>query len=114
MQIELAPAGESWTREDLRRLTETMITAMEEAIAGCRDADVIFVPDDPQANDTFASDPSLVGLSWTLGHVIVHTTASAEEAAFAAAELARGVERPGRTRYETPWETVTTIAQCRA
>jgi hypothetical protein len=45
--------------------------------------------------------------------VIVHTTASAEEAAFLAAEMARGVQPHGRSRYETPWEMVTTIAQCR-
>jgi hypothetical protein len=27
--------------------------------------------------------------------------------------MARGVEHHGRSRYETPWQTVTTIAQCR-
>lgn len=114
MPLDLEPAGETWTRDDLTRLTNTMIDAMQEAIAECTDYDVTFVPDDPAANDTFANDPSLVGLSWTLGHVIVHTTASAEEGAFLAAELARGVERPGRSRYEIPWEDVTTIAECRA
>ncbi|HMA33350.1 MAG TPA: DinB family protein [Chloroflexia bacterium] len=114
MPLDLTPAGEAWTPADLRRLTETMVQAMQAAIADCTDADVTLVPDDPQANDTYASDPSVVNLAWTLGHVIVHTTASAEEAAFAAAELARGVERPGRTRYELPWETITTVAQCRA
>jgi hypothetical protein len=71
------------------------------------------VPDDPDANDTFASDDSLIKLPWTLGHVIVHTTASAEESAAIAAELARGVPFHGRSRSEVPWETVTTIAQCR-
>ena len=45
--------------------------------------------------------------------MIVHTTASSEEAAFIAAELARGVEFHGRSRSEVPWETVTTIEQCR-
>jgi hypothetical protein len=45
--------------------------------------------------------------------VIVHTTASAEEAAALAAELARGVQPHGRSRFETPWQTVKTIAQCR-
>ena len=49
-----------------------------------------------------------------MGHVIVHVTATSEETAFIAAEMARGVVREGRSRYETPWETVTTIAQCRA
>lgn len=100
--------------EDLRRLTHEMVDSMQSLIAGCSDADVIFVPDDPGAEDTYASDPDEVSLAWTLGHVIVHTTASAEEAAFLAAELARGVPfREGRSRYEVPWPTVTTIEQCR-
>ncbi len=30
-----------------------------------------------------------------------------------AAELARGVEYHGRSRSEVPWQTVTTIEQCR-
>ncbi|MGH2513177.1 MAG: DinB family protein, partial [Candidatus Limnocylindrales bacterium] len=76
------------------------------------DADVTFVPLDPAADDTFADDPAEAGLAWTLGHVIVHLTASAEEAAFLAAELARGVEDHGRSRYEVPWPTLTTIAAC--
>ena len=29
-----------------------------------------------------------------------------------AAELARGVQEHGRSRYETPWESVATIVQC--
>jgi hypothetical protein len=53
-----------------------------------------------------------VDLAWTLGHVIVHVTASSEEAAAIAAELARGVSYHGRSRYETPWQSVTTIKQC--
>ena len=52
-------------------------------------------------------------MSWTLGHVIVHTTASAEEAAALAAELARGVQFHGRSRSEVPWRTVSTIDECR-
>jgi hypothetical protein len=45
--------------------------------------------------------------------VIVHVTASAEEAAAIAAELARGVRYHGRSRSEVPWQTVTTIGQCK-
>jgi hypothetical protein len=45
--------------------------------------------------------------------VVVHHTASSEETAFLAAELARGVANHGRSRYETPWEQVTTMAQVR-
>lgn len=113
MPLELAPKGDNWTKDDLRELTIKMVAAMQGAIASCGDSDVTFVPDDPAANDTFADDSGVVNLPWTLGHVIVHATASAEESAFSAAELARGVERPGRTRSEVPWESVTTLEQCR-
>jgi hypothetical protein len=44
---------------------------------------------------------------------VVHATASGEEYAAVAAELARGIEFHGRPRYETPWQMVTTVAQCR-
>ena len=103
----LAPA-------DLRRLTNEMIDTMLGMIAGCTYADVVFVPDDPAADDPVAATEAEVHMPWTLGHVIVHTTASSEEAAAIAAELARGVpHRGGRSRSELPWTTVTTIAQCR-
>ena len=101
------------TRDDLRSLTNEMVNAMLRMIADCVDADVTFVPVDPDANDQWAATEEEIKLAWTLGHVVVHTTASAEEAAALAAELARGVPLHGRSRYETPWQTVTTIAQCR-
>jgi hypothetical protein len=102
------------TVDDLRRLTNEMVDAILQLTAGCSDADVVFVPDDPAAEDTYAADPEDVFLPWTLAHVIVHTTASSEESAFLAAELARGVPyREGRSRFEAPWRTVTTIEQCR-
>ncbi len=99
---------------DLRRETNKMIDTMLDLIAGCVDEDVTFVPDDPDAYDSAAATAEEVHLSWTLGHVIVHVTASAEEAAYQAVELARGVRyRRLRSRYEVPWQTVTTIGQCR-
>lgn len=102
----LTPAG-------LHDLTNEMVDTMRALIRDCTDEDVVFVPDDPDAFDSYASSGAEVSIPWTLGHVIVHTTASAEEAAFLAAELARGVEWHGRSRYETPWESVTTAAACR-
>jgi hypothetical protein len=111
MKISQLAAG--LTKADLAHLTNEMVDTMLGMIAACTDADVTFTPDDPQANDSYAVNPDEVNLSWTLGHVIVHTTASSEESAFLAAELARGVPFHGRSRHEVPWETVTTIAQCR-
>jgi hypothetical protein len=102
------------TKGDLIDLTNEMIDKMLVQIQDCTDDDVVFVPEDPVANDTFAASSADTHLAWTLSHVIVHVTASSEESAALAAELARGVELHGRSRYEAPWETVTTIAQCRA
>lgn len=101
------------TAADLRDLNNEMVDKMLELIADATDADVVFVPEDPKAKDTFAANEGDVDLAWTLGHVIVHATASSEEAAALAAEMARGVELHGRSRSEIPWETVTTVAQCR-
>ena len=101
------------TPAQLRDLTNEMIDTMLGLIAECDDEDITFVYHDPKAYDHAAANSKEVGLAWTLGHVIVHVTASAEEAAFLAAELARGVQREGRSRYEVYWETVTTVKQCR-
>jgi hypothetical protein len=112
-EVALAEFVANLTVDDLRELTNDMVDTMLDLIADCVDADVTFVPEDPDAHDTYARDPSEAYLPWTLGHVIVHTTASAEESAAIAAELARGVKHHGRSRYEVPWRTVTTIQQCR-
>jgi hypothetical protein len=101
------------TIDELRDLTNEMADMVLGLIADCTDADVTFVPVDPEAQDDYAENADEVNLPWTLGHVIVHATATAEESAFLAAELARGVQRAGRSRAEVPWQSITTIAQCR-
>lgn len=101
------------TREDLADLTDEMCDLQLEAITDAVDKDVDFVPDDPEANDTFAAKPEDVGLSWTLGHVVVHATASSEESAALALTLARGLPVTGRSRYEVVWEGVRTASYLR-
>jgi hypothetical protein len=100
-------------KEDLIRLTNEMVDKMLAEIADCEDADVIWVPEDPAAEDSFAANSAEAHMPWTLGHVIAHVTASSEESAALAAELARGVEMHGRSRYEVPWQSIVTVAQCR-
>ncbi len=97
----------------LRQFTNEMVDRMLELIEGCEDADVTLEVPDPEAHDPDAATEGELKMPWTLGHVIVHTTASAEESAFLAAELARGVPFHGRSRSEVPWRTVTTVEQCR-
>jgi len=112
-QQTIQELAEGLSRSDLAAATDEMTDDVLRRVADCTDADVTFVPRDPVANDEFAATATEVDLAWTLGHVVVHLTASAEEAAFIAAELARGVAREGRSRYETAWPTVTTIAAVR-
>jgi len=113
-EITLQELSADLTVTDLRVLTDEMVNAMLSLIAGCTDADVVFVPEDPEAYDKYAAPAEELYMPWTLGHVVVHATASSEECAFLAAEVARGVpDRGGRSRYEAPWPAVTTAAQCR-
>ena len=60
-------------------------------IMDARQEDVVFIPQDPHALDEYAVSLEERNLSWTLGHVIVHTTASAEESAALSSVLARGI-----------------------
>ena len=99
--------------KDLHSLTDEMIDTMLELLSQAIDADVVFLPFDPDAFDEHAESPEDTNLAWTLGHVIVHTTATAEEAAAMAASLARGVPVNCRMRYETPWKAVATVQQLR-
>ncbi|MBA3945488.1 MAG: DinB family protein [Herpetosiphonaceae bacterium] len=112
-EVTLADMSRDLTKDDLRKLTNEMIDEMQTITAGATDADVVFVPVDPQAKDTFGKVED-ADLSWTLGHVIVHATASSEESAALASMLARGIPVEGRSRAEVPWETVHTVAQLRA
>jgi len=112
-EITFAEFVADLTVADLRQVTNGMVDTMLDLIVDCADEDVTFVPEDPDAHDTYAAGESEANLAWTLGHVIVHTTATSEETAAIAAELARGVEFHGRSRSELPWQTVTSIAQCR-
>lgn len=113
-ELTLVDLADGLTPSDLADLTNEMIDRQLVLIADCNDADVVFVPVDPYANDPYAASAEERRIAWTLGHLIVHVTASAEESAFLAAEIARGVLREGRSRYETPWQSVSAIAQCRA
>jgi len=113
MAFPLPAATNVVTKDDLRRLTDALIDRIHRLLRRCADADVTFVPLDPLADDPAAEPGHEASVAWTLGHIIVHITATSEESAALAAELARGVPYHGRSRVEVPWQDVTTLAQCR-
>jgi len=100
------------SKDDLYATTNGITDRMLALLEGAEDADVVFVPDDPAANDPGASEEER-NIAWTLGHIVVHTTAGVEEGAMLALSLARGVEPKERSRYETHWTTITTVEQVR-
>ena len=108
--ITFSDMARDLTPADLRNLTNEMIDNMLSIIADATDEDVVFVPQDPDADDPFGI-PEEKNLVWTLGHVAVHTTASSEESAALALTLARGLIPEGRSRYEVPWRSVQSIDQ---
>jgi len=112
-EVKLAELVADLSVDDLARATDSSIAQIEEILATATDADAVFVPEDPAANDPAAADPADRDLAWNLGHLVAHVTASAEESAALAQELARGVPFHGRSRWEVPWKNVTTIDQCR-
>lgn len=99
--------------EDLRRAANESIDFMLDLIADLNDADVVFEPHDPDADDPYAvAGEEHIG--WSVAHLIAHVTASTEEWAAYSSILARGVPytKEPRLRYETPWRDITTKAQC--
>lgn len=91
---------------DLYEMTDELFKALEAMLAESSDATILFVPHDP------AADQGEQG--WTLGHVIAHLTATLEETAAIAALLARSILVEARLRYETPWQSLSTVEMVRA
>lgn len=109
-EATLADLAQGVDLPQLHQLTDEMLDEMVHITVGATDADVVFAPQDPDADDP-AGASAEANMPWTLGHVIVHATASSEEAAAIASTLARGVMPEGRSRYEVPWETIHTAQQ---
>ncbi len=99
-RVTLADVARDVDQSDLAGLLAETFDAMEAALAGATDGEMVFVPDDPQATD------SEEGQGWTAGHIVAHVTAGLEEVSAVASTLARGAEMTGRPRYEVPWETL--------
>ena len=112
-KITLQELVKDLTKDDLRHELNDIYDKISLLIADCTDAHVTFEPIDEKADDPYAIEGE-EEIAWTLGHVIVHLTASMEESASIASELARGVQVHGRSRSEVPWRQARTIEYCQA
>lgn len=97
---------------ELKALSDESIDFLLGLVAGLSDADVVFTPEDPEAEDPFAVEGEET-IGWNFGHLIAHVTASSEEGAALSSLLARGIPASERPRYETPWRDMTTVARVR-
>ena len=109
--IRLGEFAETVTLAQLRAETEKSVAWLVRFMADVTDADVVFDPDDPEANDPFAVEGE-EGIGWTIGHLVAHVTASSEEGAAFCSLLGRGVPVEGRLRYETDWKEIDTKEKC--
>jgi hypothetical protein len=111
--LQLIDLARRFTVDDLRAAGSGSIDRLLGYLEGLNDADVIFNPHDPDAYDKYAP-PGQEHIGWSLAHLVVHVTASTEEWAAYSSILARGIAYPAdpRLRYETPWQAVTTWAEC--
>jgi hypothetical protein len=108
--------GAGFDLPTLREAANASIDFMLDLIADLNDADVTFIPHDPEANDPYAP-AELQNVGWSIAHLILHVTASTEEYASISSILARGIDFPAemRLRYEPDWQTTTqTVDECRA
>ena len=110
--MKLLEYSQQFTVGDLRQATNDSIDFLLSLIENMTDADIIFAPSDPEANDPHAvAGEEEIG--WGIGHLVAHVTATCEEWAAYSSLLARSVPYGAdpRLRYETPWREVDTKAK---
>jgi hypothetical protein len=110
--VKMEQFAQQFTKDDLRAATNASIDLLLDIIKDADDAQIVYIPDDPLADDPYASEEERY-MGWSLAHLVVHVTATSEENAAYSSILARGIPYPRdpRLRYETHWRTVTTKAQ---
>lgn len=112
-KMNLLEYSKRLTVADLKAATNASLDAILDIVHPLNDAQVAFLPVDPEADDPYAK-PGEEKIGWSVAHLVVHVTASSEEWATYSSILARGLTYAAepRLRYETEWTKVTTRAQC--
>ena len=96
---------------ELRDRLTSYVDSTLRLIEGLGDDQIVQVPPDPGADDPYAASEEERHAGWSLAHVVLHITASAEEGAAFSSILARGIPIGGRLRHEQDWRQVTRTAE---
>lgn len=113
--------SQQFSVDDLRDASNAYLDKIKAIVSDMNDAQLAFIPDDPEADDSHAPEDEQ-NIGWSVAHLVLHVTASVEESATFASLLARGITFPQGTRfrYEPDWHEVDShaeitqrIAECR-
>lgn len=103
-EIKLADLAKTVTIDDLRQATNESVDFLLSIIEDTTDEEIAYIPNDPVALDPHADTEKLKHIGWSLAHLVLHVTASAEESATFSSILSRGIVVGGRLRYEPDWQ----------
>jgi hypothetical protein len=104
----------TYSHDDLCSGLNSYVDHTIQVIRNVSDEQATFVPPDPEADDPYAVNEEERHIGWSLIHLVMHVTASAEEAAAFSSILARGIAVGGRLRSERDWRQLTTCGDALA
>lgn len=104
----LQDLANEYSHVDLGNALNGYVDFTTQVFQGLSDEQATFIPTDPDADDPFAASEVERHMGWSLVHLVMHVTASAEEAAAFSSILARGIPIGGRLRSERDWRQVST------
>ncbi len=107
----LGDLASQYSNADLHAALNSYVDFTIQIINSVSDEQALYIPPDPDANDPYATTEAEHHVGWSLVHLVMHVTASAEEAAAFSSILARGIAIGGRLRSERDWRQVTTCAE---
>ncbi len=107
----LIDLANKYSHADLGAALNGYVDVTLQIINDVSDEQAAYIPVDPQADDQHAATEADRHVGWSLIHLVMHVTATAEEAAAFSSILARGIPIGGRLRSERNWREVTTCAE---
>src|SRR5258708_8940896 len=107
----LGDLASQYSNADLHAALNSYVDFTIQIINSVSDEQALYIPPDPDANDPYATTEAEHHVGWSLVHLVMHVTASAEEAAAFSSILARGIAIGGRLRSERDWRHGTTWSE---